>query len=135
MVRFRFKKGLAFIQKDTTWTLQRRKPSGKLEFLSDADQTVSLTDSQVYRNLETHDWVTFLYPQHLQMADWANAKSAAAALALPSAQQPVDRCRLGNSLAGYWDGEHVAKSSPRQGAATQPLRRTKPIEDHQAGSG
>lgn len=56
MIRFRFKKGLVFLQKNTAWTLLRRQVNGKLEFRSDTDETASLADHEVYRNLEAHDW-------------------------------------------------------------------------------
>lgn len=56
MVRFRFKKGLAFFHKAITWTLQRREASGKLIFVSEGGATVALNDHQVFQHLEAHEW-------------------------------------------------------------------------------
>lgn len=56
MVRFRFKKGLSFYQKQGYWTLMRRHVTGKLVFESDAGEQLLLKDSEVFSRLEEHTW-------------------------------------------------------------------------------
>ncbi|MDA8255332.1 MAG: Mu transposase C-terminal domain-containing protein [Betaproteobacteria bacterium] len=56
MVRFRFKKGLSFFQKNVCWMLMHRAPTGKLIFQSDDGETVALTEGQVFSRLEAHTW-------------------------------------------------------------------------------
>lgn len=56
MVRFRFKKGLSFYQKQVCWTLVRRAPTGKLVFQSDDGESLSLKDAEVFARLEAHTW-------------------------------------------------------------------------------
>ena len=56
MVRFRFKKGLRFFQKQICWTLMRRTISGKLIFQSDDGESLSLKDAEVFARLEDHTW-------------------------------------------------------------------------------
>lgn len=56
MVRFRFKKGLAFYEKSVRWELIRRKATGKLVFESEDGEQVSLKDGEVFSRLSDHMW-------------------------------------------------------------------------------
>jgi putative transposase len=56
MVRFQFRKGLRFIEGNQLWTLMRRTATAKLQFESEDDQQIVLTDTEVYNRWESRQW-------------------------------------------------------------------------------
>jgi putative transposase len=59
MVRFRFKRGLRFLQKGLIWALQRRTATGKLVFEEENGEapSMTLTESEVHENYLKQDWL------------------------------------------------------------------------------
>jgi putative transposase len=57
MVRFQFKKGLRFLQGNSTWTLMRRTAVGTLQFESDEAEQLVLLDEVVYRRWAHRQWL------------------------------------------------------------------------------
>lgn len=57
MRRFTFKRGLAFLQRQVRWELDRRLASGKLQLLSDEGEVLTLTNSDILQRWQSQEWI------------------------------------------------------------------------------
>jgi len=57
MQRFCFKRGLVFLEGQTLWEMQRRLATGKIQFLSDAGETLNLTREEILCRWQSRTWI------------------------------------------------------------------------------
>lgn len=56
MIRFAFKKGLAFLRECHSWTLERQTHSGKLQFETKEGELVNFTQAEVHEKWLAQEW-------------------------------------------------------------------------------